>query len=492
MKKRLLFLIFILLAGLNIYAQSEIPVITSRKPIGKNHTTQHPIIAREIVFPEKIYHTYIDTLSNLITVQLRGTSRNGKWLDNTGKLIIYDLAGNKGIWSKYMNYSNGGISQHGNLIVQNIGNRSFSLNPQTGEEQWEVKNTIFYTDPLQKVGMGYKIRNAYLDNHIMEGFDLISGTMLWKREVNYDYGWNDVFHLSDSTIVIASSGLHMVNVKNGKGWDYNTTTGYSNYGGVVRDVVSNVWIDSANIYLASKEKLTRVDHQGKIIWSTALPDDLTSKSNIFKKDSILYFVNRGYAFMGYRRLDVGKAFIAAYDVQTGKQLFLTKTRDKKDEINGFSVRKDTLLLVFKDRISKYSLLDGSLIMEKEFDPYYSGELNYFTGGQVYTKTDSTYQNLAMSDTTKYYIYNSKEKILVLNNQLEITSQLDANDLYIYYLKEKDYKFLAKGDKTVVIDQSNKEIADVDISRITQRIGNKLYSIGEKSFIELDINDVIRE
>ena len=42
-------------------------------------------------------------------------------------------------------------------------------------------------------------------------------------------------------------------------------------------------MDSANIYIASKEKISQVDKlSGKINWSTNLPKDLTSKSTIFR------------------------------------------------------------------------------------------------------------------------------------------------------------------------------------------------------------------
>jgi len=231
--------------------------------------------------------------------------------------------------------------------------------------------------------MGYSIRSPYLNTHIMEGIDLQNGNLLWKREINYDYGWNDVFHLSDSTLIIASSGLHMVNVKDGSGWDYNTVTGYTNYNQVVRNIVSNVLVDSSNLYMASIDKLTRLNHQGRVIWSTPLPHKLTSKSNIFIKDSVLYLINRGYAFNFFRRIDVGKAFIAAYDLNSGKQLYLTKTLMLSDEINGFDLNKVQLLLVFKDRVSNYSLKEGSLIREKEFYLHKGGDLSFMVGSQVF-------------------------------------------------------------------------------------------------------------
>lgn len=56
------------------------------------------------------------------------------------------------------------------------------------------------------------------------------------------------------------------------------------------------------------------------------------------------------------------------------------------------------------------------------------------------------------------------KILVIDNDLNISDQIDFCDLYIYYFKTKNYKFLSKDDETTVIDNKNKKIADLKISR----------------------------
>lgn len=51
----------------------------------------------------------------------------------------------------------------------------------------------------------------------LEGIDLNNGQVLWKRELNGEYGWNDVFYTNDSTLVVAAAGLHSLDTKTGKG-----------------------------------------------------------------------------------------------------------------------------------------------------------------------------------------------------------------------------------------------------------------------------------
>ena len=50
-------------------------------------------------------------------------------------------------------------------------------------------------------------------------------------------------------------------------------------------------------YEESISKINKVN--GKIIWSNQLPEDLTSKSSIFIKDSLLYLINKSSGHFKY-------------------------------------------------------------------------------------------------------------------------------------------------------------------------------------------------
>jgi len=74
---------------------------------------------------------------------------------------------------------------------------------------------------------------------------------------------------------------------------------------LVRDLVSNTITDSSNIYFASKEQLVKIDKQsGETVWKFPFSNDIASKSSIFMNDSVIFMINKGMAFMGYRQLDL--------------------------------------------------------------------------------------------------------------------------------------------------------------------------------------------
>ncbi len=505
---------FLFFFALPTFSQSNQQIQTKEIVAGKNYETNKDILAKEFVFSERIDNYYLDTISDFLTVQLRGLTRNGKYLKNSGYVILYDLAANKIKWDKEIMYQQSGIEQFNNVIIQSFNNKSYCVDNENGNTKWEIKNRINYVDPFLKIGIGYKYYFSSGSSDILEGIDLDRGKSLWKREIIRNYGWNNIFHLTDSVLLIAASGLHTINLKTGTGWDYNAVTGKNDYTSavvgtaagvalgvltgtfvvptghdVVKSIASNVLVDSADIYFASKENIVKLDINGKVKWLTPLPKDWTSKSDIFIENGLLYMVNKGFAFMGSRQLDFGTPFIAAFDLNSGKQEFLNSLTVNKNQVNDFFYQNGIVLIVYNDRVSKYSMANGLLISEKLFDVGTVGELRYFIGNQAYLKSDSVhYNSIDFFDTTKFYLYTKADKILVMNEDLEITNQIDKDQVYIYFLSAKDTKFLSKDNETIVIDSDNRKIADLKISRNAVLIRSKLYDMHEKSFIELDLKE----
>jgi hypothetical protein len=519
MKKKLLTGLLFFLA-IEVFSQSsDITVLQDQKIVGQVSVSQKDISAKEYIFPERINEFYIDTTSHFLTVQLRGVSKNGKWLNNTGDLVQYDLNGSSVKWTRKMNYQTSSIRQFANTIIYSMGNKSHCLHVETGENLWEVKNDIYYVDSHNNMGIGYKFKTSTGLTNKLEGIDLKTGAIVWQKELSREFGWNSVFHLNDSVLLIVAAGLHTINTNNGKGWDYNAITGKKDYKGtvaanaaglalglltgvgtvttgynLVKDIASNVLVDSASLYFASKENIARIDPQsGNVIWSFTIPNDLSSKSSIFIKDSILYMVNKGYAFMGYRQLNIGTPFIAAFNKVSGKQIFFSEISEKKDPILDFQIKNDTLALVFKNSVLVCSMLDGSKVVEKVFNADEYGELKYFIGDQIYTSSnDSIFNRLIFSNTSKNYILTSKDNVFALDKDLNICEEFATGHLYINYLNTRNYLLVAKGNQTTILDKECHRIADVSASRNAFLIGDKLYDIQEKNLLEIDLTELIEK
>ena len=499
------------------FAQSsDIKVFLYERAIGKMTATQEQIMAKEYFFPERIYLSYIDTISNSITLQLRGLSQDKKWMNNTGSIVYYGLSDKKVKWSKKIAYQTNNLQQFGSTIILTGTLRSYRLNNENGKNLWKTKNIIYVVDPVANVGIGYKVENA-LGTNTLEGIDLKNGKTMWQRELNREYGWNDAFRIKDSVWMISAAGLHTINIYNGLGWKFHAVTGEKDYTAtalanmagiglglltgtfmiatgynLVADIVSNAYMDSTQIYFASKEKLTRLDRDnGKIIWDYRLPADWPSKSTIFANENYVFLVNYGYAYMGFRQLDYGTPFFAAFNKKNGEQIFFTTIHLQKNPILDFKIVNDHILLLFKDRIMKCSLIDGSIICEKTIDNEVSGELEGFIGNRVYIDaTNSTLTNLVLSDISKKYVITNKN-VLIFDVELNIVGEIDMNQLYSARMRIDDYYLIVtKDDKSFILNANNEKVAEIDIALKPVLIGNKIYSIHERSFYEIDLTNLI--
>ena len=507
----------LLISGVS-YGQKDFQILHNEKVVGKNLIDNTEIKGIEYIFPERIHETFMDTTNGFLTVQLRGL-RKEKWLSNKGNILQYDLNNKNLLWSKKIAYQTSNLQQFSNTMIFTVANKSNCLDIRTGNEIWEVKNDIYYVDPVDNIGIGYRFKSSTGYSNELEGIDLKSGNVIWKRDLNREYGWNDVFYTNDSTMIVVAAGLHSININNGKGWNYNTITGKKDYTGtaaanavgvaaglltgtfvmstghnLVRDVVSNSLVDSSFIYFASKEQLSKIDKQtGEIAWKYPFPNDLASKSSIFMNDSVVFMVNKGYAFMGYRQLDFGKPFIAAFDRETGKQKYLTLINVKKDPILEFQILQDEVYLVFKNRIARYSIKTGSQIIEKEFPEDNYGDLKYFVGNQVFvTNENDDLVSLPQSDTSKVFVFTNQGKTLSVDNQLNVTDTIDYEDLSIYYLRTADLKFIAKDKQTLIIDNDGKRVAEIEATTNAFLVGETLYDKRDNSFISIDLKEIIKD
>lgn len=514
MKLRLLFSLFILMS-LELFGQtSDIKVLENQKIVGQNLVTQQDIIAKEYEFPKEIYkHNFNATTGNL-TLQLRKLRKSGKAYAMQGQIVVFNLNSNTVQWSRKMNYSMGTVTQNGNLITVSKENKMQYVDGKTGDELWTDKNDTYYVNKHHNIAIQY-IKN---DNTKIQGIDLSSGNILWNRDITREYGWDNVSTINDSLVMIAAGGLHTLNIKTGKGWDYNTVTGKKDYtetiakntlgvalgvltgtaiisvgSNVVRDLSSNVLVDNDVVYFASKENISKINtNTGEVIWSQPLDEKMTSKSLLFSKDNSIFMLNQGYGNFRNRKVNVGDPFLSAFNTETGEQELFRTILSKDDFILDYKRVNDNLVLVLKDKIVSLSITNSDDFNEKRINSDIYGELKYFTKEEmVYQQGDVVLSDIVVTHPTQYFVQTSKRSTLELDSNLEITDTYPVDDLYIYYNTHNDYKFFIKGDrsKTVIVDKLNHIIADIKVPRYIKSFGDKLYTIDGKILSILKVKDL---
>jgi hypothetical protein len=516
--KPLLLVAFIILPAFAFGQKSEYNILHNQTTFGKNLIDSSEIKGTEYTFPGLIYKAYVDTSTGYLTAQMRNISRNGKWYNSNGDIVLYDINNNKTLWSRHISYVQTRIIQKSDEIYYLTPDMSSCYDINTGRQKWSVKSNIYYVDYKNRIGLGYKVKTGVPDKDMLQGISLDNGNVLWTRKLNCDFGWNELFYTNDTTAVIVTGGLHSINVNNGFGWDYTAVTGDKDYSktaatnvfgtalgiftgtfvlasgyDLISDINSNTLVDSTCIYMASKEKITKVNKRnGSVMWEYPFPIGKSSKSSIYMNDTTLFMVNYGYVSLNGRPINYGTPFIAAYDRHTGKQKYLSLIFVKDDPILGFRIINNEFYLIFKNRISRYSFKDGSYINDRPFVKKYYGHLKNFIGNHVFAyDTEKGFTNINRSDTTKINIYTTNNKVLTLDYQLNVLAEEDFDNLGVSYLKTNGYNFISKDGSTHVINNNNHKVADINVGSHSFIIEDKLYSFKDKKIVVIDLSEIIK-
>ncbi len=422
---------------------------------------------------------------------------------------MYDIEAGKAVWTKKINYNTNYIQQYAGMMIFTSAGKSFYIDPQTGNNEWEVENTILFVDPDYDIGIGYHNTKK----NLLQGIDLKSGDVVWKRQINREYGWNDLRYLNDSVILLAAAGLHTINLKDGSGWSYDAVTGEKDYqstaaaNGVgialgvltgtfvtrtgydlVRDLVSNILIENDFIYFADADKINCLGMDGTVKWTHQFTKNSLSKSELFSIGDTLYMINKGFAYMGVRKLRYGASFVAAIDKKMGKSIFITDAGDKNVYILASQCDyKSIYTLLPSNQVIRNSVFDGSVKERKLFDTEKYGTLEHFINSRTCEKTDTGFKSLVINNPDKIHICNS-DTLFEFDDKLNFEREIKIAELYVRYLNIEKYRFLSYKNETIVIDDKEKEIARFEMTGGAFKIGRKLYEVQNKILTELDISE----
>jgi hypothetical protein len=496
----------IVFATLTVFGQSV--TTSSKQVVGKKVINGKEIVGTKYEFSDKIYNCIRDTATNRLFVELRGV--NGKYYKNNGCISVFDLNTKKVLWFKTLNYATQEVEMYENVLFITSGKKIERINMNTGETMWITNCRLLATLPNLNISLGTKY-NAFIGKYEnLKAINLNTGQISWEREIDYNYGINGVMNLNDTAIIFKAAGLHQMNLKNGRGWDYNAVTGAFDYGKTIganvaglalglltgafvtstgHDLVSNInsdiASDSLNYYFASKEYLVALNHNGNVVWKTKLPTGTSSSTLFYKKDTI-YMINFGEAKYNGRTADYGKSYLAAYDKKTGNQLFMNIRNESKNPVIEYLLSKDTVEIYYRKGAAKYSLLNGALNKEVSFDEKETGYLKYTAGrNSIYLKSDSTYTNLFKLNPKSMFFVSTKNNIIQLNKNLEITKTIEPESLYLKKMGTEKYNYLYLDKCISIIDKNNSKIGDLYIGKQLFKMGSKIYGIEDNCITEIE-------
>lgn len=516
MKKTLSFILLVCFAiGIQAQNASSDFFITKDTVIGKTFAGGD-IVATYYKPQNKIYRWHWDGVSDNLLLELRQTNKKGTSFKNEGNITMIDLDDKSVKWNRKVNYNNSEIKQQGKHLFFSEKKKNYSLDPETGNVLWENKNNFYFIDPRLNIGVGYPVQST---SNKLSAIDLSNGNTLWTKPVDRTRGWDDAYMLSDSVLLVAVNGIQALELPTGNGWEYKAATSQKKIGqmiavnviGILSEVLfgggmyqttpdevtemnSNMLIDTDNnIIYASRDKISKVNDSGEIIWSVPLSTKITSKSSLFLMDSTVYMINRGYAFYNGGFSMIGDPYFAAFNLNDGSQRYLNMIPEKKEFIRNFQVVNDMLFLVFENKIATYSLTDGSLLTEKIIGLEKGEQLDAFVESGIYVRqNDSTFMDMSAAYPDQNLMMTSENRVISLTDSLETLITYDKKDIFEKTIDNGNYMLLTNDEKEfIVCNLSGETVAKFQASPNMFVANNKLYAFDKDSFWELDLSSISR-
>lgn len=429
----------------------------------------------------EILNASFDSVTQYITIQ-------SNFGDKQLLLSVYDLAEKKLLWSLIVQKAKYQIISLEKFIILTSENKTICYKKENGLEIWTGKRELLYVNQKNEIAFTYY---SHFDksnpSKLLEAIRLSDGKKIWTRNIDRYFGWNEIININDSTIMLSASGLHTINIKNGKGWDFDALTGeerisssipytFNVFGTVLTslfsfagaglaytiyyfshtselywDLCSNVLIQGDVIYFASKQSLSALDFNGKIIWQKKLEKSMTGNSFLLIEDSLILLVNKGYASMGKKKVYYGTPYLAGFNKINGINYYLKHINLEENAISDIHMMNKHFILLQKDKIGVYSILNGEFI-NREKIPELKFQLNSaFINGKNFITKDYASSSISMKTDSILYIYIHENGIIGIDQNIIEIDRFDFQTLLFKSQVSDNLLFFENSDEVIIFD-----------------------------------------
>ena len=202
----------------------------------------------------------------------------------------------------------------------------------------------------------------------------------------------------------------------------------------------------------------------------------------------------GYAVKSNRQTDFGSSFIAAFDRQSGKQKYCVIFPKDAPLTIDYKKTDSEIYLLSKNSMAKYDLENGYKISDSKFDVNKVKFMNFIDSNTyLLVKEPNSHQhyfyNLAQLSSSDLHINAAQGEIISLDADLNITNIIKIDKVGSKYLSYKDLKFILKDEKTYVINDDGRIIAELKVGINAYIVEDTLYDKYDKSFIIIDLKKI---
>jgi hypothetical protein len=440
----------------------------TKTTLGYNRITGQPITSLNYTLLYGLYGADSDTAHNLVLV-LRKINDNNTY-GNKGSLLSLNPETGAVNWEK--NISRFDIRFTRDLILYNTDESTTISSKYTSRFIHSTPYEFKLLDYAANKGLTYG--GTYID--------LTDKKVLWQEKINLETGPLQTRHLNDSTMLIASNGLHLVNMNTGKGWHFKMTTSKqsigapvmmgalfgvagvivgsalaaaspSDFSGQSYGVSSNMVYDTAAgvVYYSAVKSTVALTMEGKELWEKKLRSPESSKSYMWLQGDKLIQLNLGYVAAGGVPVQQGTPFMASYNKVTGDTAY-NRVVGKIGYIRTFNSIGDLTLMKIFHGLFLYNHITGELVRERAFDKKQDtrNPIQITNGHTWYViGTDSTAHSLQSLSPGSFMGFDTGS-VYRLNEDLSTGEQWPLSGLWKMELEQNNLIFLRSGERIAIV------------------------------------------
>ncbi|KQS31000.1 PQQ-binding-like beta-propeller repeat protein [Dyadobacter sp. Leaf189] len=430
-----------------------------------------------------------------------------------GRLTRIDMESGATRWDKKQKYGITTVQQVDNVIMDQKGAKLSRLNPEDGKPLWNRQTTAYRVYPELNLALCYDY--AATGPNTLHGINLKTGQSMWRREVPGEFGWQKTEMLDDTTLMVISEGLHTLGLTQGKGWSVNRVAhtkktdmgkvGLAVLGGVAAasagymaipmgsfsdyllNISSNVLHSGDVFYFAAKEKISCHTWDGEKLWETDLNTKKTSKSHLFREGNVIYMLNMGHASKYGRLTALGNPYVAAFDAETGKELFLKEWEERKNFIADYMIQSNELYMLYRDKVDIQRFSPEGLIQKYVVRIDEKSNMRSFVSDEIFIRQDSIYQQASL-DQDHFYLFSETGELFRFTNDFEKFEKVDSKSVYLKYLETDGYVFVGNRKETFILDRTTmRTAARCNAPANSPVYDRKMYYKNNNSIYALDIS-----
>lgn len=499
------------------------PFLVPRDTVFMGESVQKGLLSAKIVGikeDKKVTGWNFDPSTNGILLQLE-SRHSFSSRESYGKTILMANPEDFSVgWAKQTKEVDNTIMQAEDMLFMTIKKNTFRLDPSNGNELWKIKQKLYFSLPEEKIGFFYPHGSS---SARMSAVNLKTGKKIWETDQERRYGWDDVLLYDPQTLLIATEGISLYNIYNGKNYRYEAKTAYNDAGQMVlvnilgflsnvffaavldgevdffpyqgkvntsSNIMSNVCIDeNGNLYLASADKIACVSNKGETIWDRKLPKKKTSKSSLFLHNGNVYMLNRGYANYNSNPTLMGEAYLASFNMKTGEEQYCeTLYAGKEEAVDNFQVVGNTLFLLMNNRIQTYDLAGGTFKGESSVHVNDPMSMSWFVDGGIYVVDgEGHFRDLIDAEPERIHVMTDHNSVVSLNELLMEMKTYPEEDIYRLYLQVNGFTFLHRQGNTLIL-HGQTPIAELPFEADGfMTPDNTFYHIGKREIWKINIS-----